>query len=128
MTNQPRFRGRFDRIHPSFTGIDQERNQAMTKAESNGVYEINGHRFRIRAGGKIPNGATFTADGEAAIEASADEPKWYQQIVAEAAEKGEAAVPREEKESEKAYRERIAALGESGPSENTAGNGPEGTS
>lgn len=37
----------------------------MAKAEKNGVYTLNGHRFRIKAGDVLPEGAVM--DGEAEV-------------------------------------------------------------
>lgn len=38
----------------------------MTKAKTDGVYEIGGGRFKVKAGSPIPAGAEFKAAGEAA--------------------------------------------------------------
>lgn len=34
----------------------------MPKAEKNGVYTLNGHRFRIREGDALPDGAEMVED------------------------------------------------------------------
>ena len=94
-------------------------------APADGVYTINGHRFRVRAGGRIPDGAEFSTEGEAAKESAKDQPKWFQELVAKAAETGAMVPPREGNEGEKAYKERVA---QHGPAENTEGQGPQETS
>lgn len=45
---------------PGVTILTKE--DAMAKADSNGVYTLNGARFKVRKGGVIPEGAEFTAD------------------------------------------------------------------
>ena len=39
--------------------ITEKGNASMANAEKNGVYVLNGHRFRIKAGDPLPEGAEF---------------------------------------------------------------------
>jgi hypothetical protein len=39
--------------------LGQEEHTAMAKAKSDGVYELNGGRFKIRQGDELPQGAEF---------------------------------------------------------------------
>ncbi len=70
-----------------------KRKDAMAKAESNGIYTLNGGRFRIRKGDPIPEGAEFSTieakDPEARALKSAPENKSKQAAPENRAAKGE---------------------------------------
>jgi len=94
----------------------------MAAAKRDGIYEIDGIRFKARAGETLPEGVSLVPLESDEAESS-DGPRWYQRLVAKAAEKGEAAPERLPDEGEAAFKARIAATPPA-PSETTQSTGP----
>lgn len=104
---------------------------ARDTAPDDGVYVINGVRYRARKGQRMPANADFISNADQENEAkkaangNGDKvPKWYQERAAKAEENGETIPPLEPGETQRAYEERIALIG---PDENTGGSGPSET-